>query len=159
MNKDLEIFYNDLDKIVYSTKEPPMKIESKLSKIDEKLHEYNKINENIITTKLNRKKVTSTNDNNEENSDDDEYRRYNVFIPKLKINNTSKKITTFVNDKYEDQKYRDDKTEEFESKDNELIFADFVSKIVEKTHTNNPTINFYHNKFFEYNYSDVGETE
>ena len=159
MNKDLEVFYNDLDKIVYSTKEPPIKIESKLSKIDEKLKEYNKINDKIINNKLKKKNTLASKCNDDQFDEDDDYRRYNIYNPKIKINKTSKPITTFAFDKSDTKLINDEPSIEFKSQDNGLYVTDFVSKIVEKTHTNNQTVNFYHNKFFEYNYSDVGESQ
>lgn len=134
-------------------------LENKLKKIEEKLNQTQEMKKNIKKEENKKTKDIMKSNLLYEITLDDEYRSFNLYIPKVKLNESSLAKTTFsLSKSYFDDVEVEDSTV-IEALDNQLKLNDFKFKKLDKIQSHKPDPMFFSNKYIEFTYTDLSEKD
>lgn len=153
---DKVINYNEEDVDFYDKQS----LENKFKKIDEKLTQMQELKKNNFKKDESKKAKDKLKSNIlYDLSLEDDYRAYNIFIPKIKINETSQNKSTFVIGKnmFDDNLFDD--SLEREAEDNRIIQSEFRFKKLDKIQKHKQDPMFFSNRFIEYTYNNCSEKD
>jgi hypothetical protein len=130
-------------------------IENKMKKIQEKLAKSQDIKKSIKKDETKNKKEKFNTQISFDLYQNDDFRNYNIYIPKIKLNESAQAKTTFSLNPMLDLQIEDSKL--FDAKDNKLETSDFKFKKLEKIQKFKPDPLFFSNKYIEFIYSDISD--